>query len=529
VYERLKYLTRRGSDAIFVGQDGEEYLGNELQIEFTGFNDGDTGATLFSEGDKVFDQTTNAEGIIQAVHNDTGSPVTAGDLILKSVRGTFGLNIISDSPDPTQAVGSALTFESAGISAATFTDNTTSAGSPPNAFALFPAALGSPVGDIFYIGAAQPFARVRFDLAVAGVDGGGLDIAWEYFNGEGGLGSPSSGWSSLEGGGSPPVTTFVDDTTQFTIGTGFRDVYFYPPRDWEPTTVNATAVPCVGPFYYIRARVHTGLYSTVPTANQILIQDNVTATVASLRTITPVPASPFGTLAGGVFFGAPGVTLTTSAVAAGDEQNYQLIDDDGVTQVPPNAVSVSVTNLLCGDAVAVFRLTGAGGDINKTEFTLAGDGSPPGNTLGEVAIKVDATIGADTVTNPNSKIRLISSSGCEHRYRYDSYTGRNFTLSPAATGTAEAASTSTSIVDISEDFVATHEVEVGDYVRKTDTGEFARITAISTTTNPNDTLTTEDIGVEWDAGTGGYSINTLVENYPTGTLSNRNKCLRSVY
>jgi hypothetical protein len=288
-------------------------------------------------------------------------------------------------------------------------------------------------------------------------------------------------------------------------------------RDWEPTTVNATAVPCVGPFYYIRARVHTGLYSTVPTANQILIQDNVTATVASLRTITPVPASPFGTLAGGVFFGAPGVTLTTSAVAAGDEQNYQLIDDDGVTQVPPNAVSVSVTNLLCGDAVAVFRLTGAGGDINKTEFTLAGDGSPPGNTLGEVAIKVDATIGADTVTNPNSKIRLISSSGCEHRYRYDSYTGRNFTLSPAATGTAEAASTSTSIVDISEDFVATHEVEVGDYVRKTDTGEFARITAISTTTNPNDTLTTEDIGVEWDAGTGGYSINTLVENYPTGT------------
>lgn len=508
VYERLKYLTRRGAANIFVGQEGQEYIGNELQIEFTSFNKGDIGTTEFVEGEKVFDQTTNAEGIIHAYHPDdqgsgVGSPVTAGDLIIKTIRGTFGAtNIISDSPDPSQAVASALSFESP----STFLDETVQAGSPGGPFLLFPAANN--VDDIFYVGAEQVFARVRFDIQVQGVGVAGLNITWEYWNGEGGLGSPLTGWADLEGGGSPPVVGFVDNTNQLTAAAGFRDIWFYPPRDWVPVTINDAAVPCVGPFFYIRARIHESSFSTAPQANQILIEDNVTATAGTLRTISPVPGAPFGTLAGGVFFGAPGVALVTSNLATGEEQSFQLIDDDGVTQVPPNTVSVAVTNLLCGDAVAVFRLLA--GVIDKTEFTLAADGSPPGNTIGESFVKVDTTIGSDTVTNVNSKIRIISSNGSEHRYRYDSYTLRNFTLSPASTGTATSGST-TSLVDSGADFV-TDEVEVGDYVRNVGTGDFARITQVG---SPITTVVTDAVPVTWNGAV--YSINTLVENYPTGT------------
>ncbi len=489
VYERLKFLTRRGSTAAFQGQDGEEYLGNETQIEYSSFLHGPNGDTLFQEGDKVFDQTTNAEGIIVADHPDTGSPVLAGDLIIKAIRGTFtATNTISDSPDPEQQAGSVLQFEAP----STFIDITSAVGSPPSTGSLFPTT--SEIGDILYVGADQVFARVGFDLATPGV-GAATVLLWEYFNG--------TIWTELGGGGSPStgtVATFVDQTDNLkAAGTSF--LWFYPPRDWEPTTVNSAAIPCAGPFYYIRATIQAGAYTTEPIANQILIEDNVTATADTIRTITPVSASPFGTLAGGVFFGAQGVTLTISNLFAGEEQSFQLIDDDGVTQVPPNTVSVTVTNLLCGDAVAVFRRTGT--DINKTQFTLAA-----GNNLGDPTVVMNGAIPADNPTNDNSKVRIISASGVEHRYRYDSFAAATFTLSPASTGTAATAS-QTIIDDAAADFV-TDEVEVGDYVAHVD-GRFARVTIVNSAIQ----LTTEALGVNWDSGASTYSVNTLVENYAT--------------
>ena len=76
----------------------------------------------------------------------------------------------------------------------------------------------------------------------------------------------------------------------------------------------------------------------------------------SVTTITPQKQAPFGTCAGGTFFGARGVCL--DHVAGDDANNYQLVDSLGVTQQPPASIAISVSGLAEGDKVAMFRTTG---------------------------------------------------------------------------------------------------------------------------------------------------------------------------
>jgi hypothetical protein len=66
-----------------------------------------------------------------------------------------------------------------------------------------------------------------------------------------------------------------------------------------------------------------------------------------------VKQAPFGTFAGGKFFGARGIFIED--MIAADAQAYQLIDANGVTRTPPNIQSVTVSNLAVGGRVAVFR------------------------------------------------------------------------------------------------------------------------------------------------------------------------------
>lgn len=81
---------------------------------------------------------------------------------------------------------------------------------------------------------------------------------------------------------------------------------------------------------------------------------------------TEVKSAPFGTFAGGKFFGARGVWLENYDVA--DAKNFQLIDASGTTQVPPNVVAVKVTGVEIGDRVLVGQLDGVGGDLNGTDY-----------------------------------------------------------------------------------------------------------------------------------------------------------------
>ena len=324
LYERSKFITRRGSTELLINQDGEEYVGNELQIEYSG----QSGAWV--EGVEVIGSSSSARSIIVADHDDGAT----GDVILNQVRGTYS----------------------------------------------------------------------------------------------------------------------TDDV----------------------------------------------LYLSTSTGN--------TANVDSIRTITPVAAARFGTFAGGNFFGAPGVCITSANLIGGEEQSYQLIDDDGIVQIPPNTQSITVTNLEVGDTVSCFRTTGT--NILKTQFTL-----DAGNTQGSTTLTVQSTIATSNPTNANSKVRVTSPSGQDHRYRYDSYSSNVFALSPPSSGTADAGSSNTSLIDAAADF-GTDEIEVGDYVRNIDDGYSVRVTAVSTDSTA---LTTEDGGTTWASKD--YEINKLIETYSSSVTA----------
>lgn len=137
--------------------------------------------------------------------------------------------------------------------------------------------------------------------------------------------------------------------------------------------------------------------------------------VSANAAYTPVKQSPFGTFAGGKFFGARGVWLENYNGA--DAKNFQLIAADGTTQVPPNSVSATVNGVVSGDRVGVFRLTGAGGTINKAKYTLAA-----GNNLGNATVVVSGSIASD---EPQAGVVRIG----DDRYTYTSWSGSTFTIS----------------------------------------------------------------------------------------------------
>ena len=140
-----------------------------------------------------------------------------------------------------------------------------------------------------------------------------------------------------------------------------------------------------------------------------------------------VKACPFGTFAGGKFFGARTVYFIN--LDATDAQNFQLIDKAGVTRNPPNYQGFSVLGLVSGDRVAVYEDTGSGnGVVDKTQHTMTVQGSGVGTVTVSSAIPTD-TPDAGTV------IIVESTTGAEEVLAYTSYTGAVFTLS-GVTGAA---------------------------------------------------------------------------------------------
>lgn len=132
---------------------------------------------------------------------------------------------------------------------------------------------------------------------------------------------------------------------------------------------------------------------------------------------SPVKQAPFGTFAGGKFFGARGVWI--KEYDADDAKNFQLIDSDGDTQNPPNTVTVKVDKVEIGDRVVVFRLTDTlanNGVIDSSEYTL-----DAGNNQNDTDILVKENISSDT---PQAGVVRIG----DDRYEYSAWTSKTFTL-----------------------------------------------------------------------------------------------------
>jgi hypothetical protein len=145
-------------------------------------------------------------------------------------------------------------------------------------------------------------------------------------------------------------------------------------------------------------------------------EEYIAARYAPDTVFTPVKAAPFGTFAGGKFFGARGVWVYNMANA--DIQAFQLIDSNGTTQTPPNFQNITITNLVSGDRVMVAR-TSSGTTVDKAVFT-----SNANNSAGDSTFEVNETIPSDT---PDSGvIRIVDTSDTslsrETRYTYTGWT-----------------------------------------------------------------------------------------------------------
>jgi hypothetical protein len=154
-------------------------------------------------------------------------------------------------------------------------------------------------------------------------------------------------------------------------------------------------------------------------------EEYIAARVSPDTAYTPVKVSPFGSFAGGRFFGAQGVWVQN--MASSDIQAFQLIDGNGVTRTPPNFQSLTITGIVSGDKVTVFR-TSSGTTINKAVFTATS-----GNNAGNSTFVVNETIPTDTPTT--GVIRIVDTSDTsinrETRYTYTSWSSSTFSgISP---------------------------------------------------------------------------------------------------
>ena len=87
--------------------------------------------------------------------------------------------------------------------------------------------------------------------------------------------------------------------------------------------------------------------------------------LAVIGAYAQVKAAPFGTFAGGKFFGARGVWIEN--YDANDAKNFNLIDSDGDAQIPPNVVPVKVTSVAVGDRVKVHTLSASAEGLTDSE------------------------------------------------------------------------------------------------------------------------------------------------------------------
>ena len=295
------------------------------------------------------------------------------------------------------------------------------------------------------------------------------------------------------------------------------------------TTTGATAVVLgnhqlsgEGNFITVRTIGPIAFDATVSPNTIVGGTSGASTAITAVTIVAPIKASPFGTFAGGTFFGAPGVFVTN--MAAADVQNFQLIDDNGNVQVPPQAVAVTVRGLVVGDRVGVFRLDAPfpGGAIVRNRYTLAVNS--PDNIAGATTLNVVATglspnqIQFDEPGSGVVKVRDISVPE-EWRFRYDSFSGNLFNLTVVPGGAATAAdATGTQLTDADSpqgQFV-TNGVQIGDTIRNVTDGSAARVTEIVSETVLRHTPLAGGTGNDWGVADV-YEINTLPFTFVNGT------------
>jgi hypothetical protein len=237
--------------------------------------------------------------------------------------------------------------------------------------------------------------------------------------------------------------------------------------------------------------------------------------ITTVNNFAAKTASPFGTFAGGTFFGARGVLLTD--YHADDTNLFILTDAPGGTRERPVSLTFKVTNLVGGaetsvehDRVSWYQLTGAGGNIDKDMF---------GGITGTPAAG-DATLAmaGDIEFIPDSGTLVIvqnpgSATATEYNIRYSSWSGATdiFTLANT-TGTCDdvgSTTTATNLNDSGASFTTT--AKRGDLVYASGRGY-----GYVKTVNSNTVLTLEGTGITGLVDTDTYELNAVPVALDTG-------------
>ena len=250
--------------------------------------------------------------------------------------------------------------------------------------------------------------------------------------------------------------------------------------------------------------------------------------IKARATYIATKAAPYGTLAGGVFFGAQGVWL--EGMAAADNNNIKLTDDTGVLRESFTAVTITVSNTRADDRVAIFLESGTTELPNKTQYTS----HATLNTLGRGFFDQNAASPGPGFPNdtPTSGTFVVVDNQVnkQHRYTFASFvnTGGSgddgiFTLTTEITGTSDGVTASQTLEDDGFSFTGAG-VIIGDIIHKTSgTLGFAYVTGNSTsrgdadtdviqTTLLEDTHTTIVAATTWTSGDT-YALYSLVKTY----------------
>jgi hypothetical protein len=219
-----------------------------------------------------------------------------------------------------------------------------------------------------------------------------------------------------------------------------------------------------------------------------------------------VKPAPYGTLAGGVFFGAQAVWV--EGMDANDANNIRLTDAAALPQQPFASVNVVVSNTRVDDVITVFLEDGTSGLPDKSQFTS----HATLNVLSGSTFEMDAALPTDTPSSGTLFVRDVSADE-EHRYRYDSFTGAILTLAAEVTGTATAGTTGVTLFDTGN-FASG--VQRGDIIRNTLDPSIGYVVDV---VSANEVTTTQMLNsagafVDW-AVSDTYEINSLVATYVT--------------
>ena len=388
------------------------------------------GTDDFTVGDEIQDDTSGARGIITQI--DGVSPTytfyyyTVGD---PQVAFTTAAATITNN----DATGSATSDTSApvdqGPGLATWFTN--------NAFPTI--AYANTTFDIDDDGTAEGWG-ITIDC-----NGNPLTEVYEWLQHIGRNGGTTTGnTDGIEGEQYVGATVFLEYSGSVTLGTLAEG------DDVIQTTSGATGI-IISHDTTLKQILLRDTRGTFTTADAVVSQDNSGSVVPDVTAIvfTANTASPFGTFAGGRFFGARGVLLTDYVSA--DENSFQLVDAQGTGRQRKIAFQLEVTNLEGGaetasdsDYISLYRLLGAGLGIDKTEYSAAG-----GEAIGDPTLTVDASITADTpgkTVGGTLVIRDADDNNQEYRVRYDSWNGSIFTLSNIVIASADASTTTTVVI-----------------------------------------------------------------------------------